>query len=274
MSTRVIAAALALTLPLAAQAQGRTRSAGAPTTPPRAAAPAPTAGTAATPRTRAAPDPGRHRAAPPARPGRPVPGSSGWATSPARDQWRRTPYGWSPRGSLPYVSRPYASRPYQSRPLGTRYYGHAYPYVIVVQQPYAYDAGLDPRYEGVTYVDAHVDAYVDASPEPALADAPTVLVPEVHATTGTAPLLVEPLAGSLLRLRWLGADSTVREVALLLADARRRPLVSQVVSEPPYTAVFEHTARAAFIGVTVVHADGASTTTLLPMPAAAAGRDR
>jgi hypothetical protein len=241
----MIVTALALTLPLAAHAQGRTRAASAPSAPPRAAAPAPTAGDAATPRTRAT-APGRHRSGPPTRPASSVPGYSGWAGG-VRDQWKRTPYG-----SSPYGSRPYHSRPYQSRPFGARHGGYAlYPYVIVVPQPYPYA------------YDVSRDADVEAVPAPG-----------VDAATGAAPLLVEPLAGSLLRLRWVGTDSTVHEVTLLIADAQRRPLVSQTVRERPYTAIFERTPRAAFIGVTVVHASGASTTTLVPMPAAAAGRDR
>ena len=268
MSTRTIAAALALTLPLAAGAQGRARAAGASTAPPRAAAPAPTAGPAAASRTRAA-TVGRDRTTPPARPASPVPGYSGWARGDVRHQGQRPPRGSWPYGSPAYDSRPYDSRPYRSGPFGHRYHrGYGwYPYLVVVAQPYPfvhYEVDRRAVHESAAYAGADVDA----AGEPAVRD------PGARGPAVSVPLVVEPLAGSLLRLRWVGTDTTVREVTLLLADAQRRPLVSQTVHARPFTAVLERTAPAAFIGVAVVHADGASTTTLLPMPAAAAGRER
>jgi hypothetical protein len=76
----------------------------------------------------------------------------------------------------------------------------------------------------------------------------------------------------MLRLRWSGDDETVREVQLVVADSSRRVLAVQRVMSTPYTAVFDGAQRVAFVGVTLVHDDNVSTTTLIPV-AAAARRD-
>jgi hypothetical protein len=84
---------------------------------------------------------------------------------------------------------------------------------------------------------------------------------------------VEFLRDDVLRLRWNGGDSTVREVELVVADSARRILASQRVHAPPYTAVFARDARTALVGVRVLRADGTSTLTLAPVDAAAPRRD-
>jgi hypothetical protein len=96
--------------------------------------------------------------------------------------------------------------------------------------------------------------------------APPADVPDVTAASPAAiSLAVERVAGSMLRLRWTGRTAGVHDVTLVVADASRRVLAAQTVRAAPFSAVFDNAARVAFVGTTVVRADGTSTTTLVPV---------
>jgi hypothetical protein len=126
-----------------------------------------------------------------------------------------------------------------------------------------------PDYDQSVYDPAYDPAY-DPGYEPAPVQ-PRILGGGALPVAPT--LAVEMPADSLLRVRWTGDDQGVVEVALLVADAERRVLATQSVLDPPYTALFDRPARAAYAGVTLTYAGGASTTILQPLAAPARGRD-
>jgi hypothetical protein len=108
------------------------------------------------------------------------------------------------------------------------------------------------------------DATVDDQPEDAVpveSDGDLARAAAVDASGLSAELLRD----RLLRVRWRGDDSTVRDVTLVVADSARRVLAAQTVREAPYTAVFDRGARVAYVGVTLVREDGVSATVLVPL---------
>jgi hypothetical protein len=117
-------------------------------------------------------------------------------------------------------------------------------------------------------------ATAGAAPAPAERRPPPTRVIEVGPGAEGDPgrLDAAPAGDGLLRVRWAGAAGAARGVTLLVADSARRPLAEQTVYAAPYAAVFERAGRVAFVGATVVRADGGSTTTLVPLAAALGGR--
>ncbi len=171
----------------------------------------------------------------------------------------------------------------------------ARPRVIVVE-PYgaygygaygygAYDTYFGSGYTTGSYGSGYTGSYAPPSTRPVESQvdeettdvddeyeppAPTRVLVVPAATPAAASIAVERVAGSLIRLRWTGHEAGVREVALVVADASRRVLATQTVREAPYSAVFENAGRVAFVGTTVVRADGVSTMTLVPLARALA----
>ena len=94
---------------------------------------------------------------------------------------------------------------------------------------------------------------------------------------GSDALTVESLADSV-RLSWLANGRVAREVKLFVADSARRELATRTASPSAPTATFEIatlSAPVAFAGVTVIFADGVTSTTLVPYRGEAApGRPR
>ena len=94
---------------------------------------------------------------------------------------------------------------------------------------------------------------------------------------GSDALTVESLTDSV-RLSWLANGRVAREVKLFVADSARRELATRTASPSAPTATFEIatlSAPVAFAGVTVVFADGVTSTTLVPFRGEAApGRPR
>jgi hypothetical protein len=192
------------------------------------------------------------------------------------------------RPSVPYRSAPYRSSPYGSpgqrpppRHPATPYspYAPYSPYYPYGYHPYGYAPygyGVSVRVPTVVVVTPYVAGTVPVEPAVAAPAEPTGPRGKllVVGGGGEAPLLnVEAAGDTLLRLRWTGRGSDVREVTLLLLDAERVLLVAQTVHEAPYTALFDRPARAAFAGVSVTYAGGASMTTVVPLSPDGGTRD-
>ncbi|HEU4629147.1 MAG TPA: hypothetical protein VFS08_05355 [Gemmatimonadaceae bacterium] len=282
----VIPAVLLLAASSLAAAQPRTRGGGRPSAT-RPSAPTTAAGHAR-PATRGpapAASSGRRTIGQRPRPvstGRPLPPprAPAYATSPRPSRpaaGYRTPY-W-PYGPYPSYT-PYS--PYSRYHVpggGYRRLPGLAPVVILlpgfttVERTTVYAPGYDDGPYEPGYAPERAPGY-----EPGYAPErlPPATAPDVRGAPGVpAPTLtVEMPADSLLRVRWAGDDRGVVEVALLVADAARRVLATQSVLDPPYTALFDRPARAAYAGVTLTYADGASMTILQPLAPPARPRDR
>jgi hypothetical protein len=87
----------------------------------------------------------------------------------------------------------------------------------------------------------------------------------VPATVGQLQVSVEP-AGSrdIVRLSWRDRGVYASQVAFFLADGSRNVLSAQTVRAPPFTALFEPSAKTAFAGMSVVLPNGALVTRFVP----------
>jgi hypothetical protein len=89
---------------------------------------------------------------------------------------------------------------------------------------------------------------------------------------GAGVMRIEQVSDSVLRLTWLGSNRPIREARLFLADSAQRHLRSSLVDAVTPSALFQLAgiaSRVAYTGLTVVFADGATQTTLVPYPARA-----
>jgi hypothetical protein len=204
-------------------------------------------------------------------PASPLPPSRGphyYATSPrpTRPIGTFAPY-WPHAPYSPY-SPYYPYSPYGGRYDGYRRLPGLAPLIIILPTVTTVERSsttYEPGYDDVTYAPGYAPEY-----QPGYAPAPEPRVIEGVVPAAARSLVVEMPADSLLRVRWSGDDRGVVEVALVVADAERRVLATQAVLDPPYTALFDRPARAAYAGVTLTYADGASTTILQPLAAPAA----
>lgn len=80
-----------------------------------------------------------------------------------------------------------------------------------------------------------------------------------------AALAVDHLPGGVVRLTWRPDGRAVEEVGLFLADSQQTVLAVQTLRSAPFTALFEPTSAARYVGITIAYADGQNTTTLLPL---------
>lgn len=169
------------------------------------------------------------------------------AREPEGSRWGSQTYGrHDPASRFPrrYSRYPGTHYPYHGLHVGARF-GSAF---IVVGAPLVYPVYLYPapyliRYSG--------------------SGSRTVLQGDVGAA-GDA-LVLERLPADVLRLSWRPDGRSVDEVGLFLADAGQQVLAIQTLYAPPFAALLQSTARAAYVGVTVAYADGQRTTTLLPL---------
>lgn len=86
---------------------------------------------------------------------------------------------------------------------------------------------------------------------------------------GAGVMRVERLENNTLRLTWRGSVRPVREARLFIADSSRKALRSARVDHDTPSALFEvadFDGKIAYTGLTVVYADGAVQTTLVPYP--------
>jgi hypothetical protein len=92
----------------------------------------------------------------------------------------------------------------------------------------------------------------------------------VNVTAAGDSLILEGVTATIVRVTWRpGNAGSVREVKLFLADSARAPLSVQTLRAAPFTALFEPTPVATYVGVTLLRPNGTSTTTLLPYRAPA-----
>jgi len=86
---------------------------------------------------------------------------------------------------------------------------------------------------------------------------------------GGGVMRIERLENNMLRLTWRGSERPIREARLFIADSSRKSLRSARVDNDTPSALFEiaeFNAKIAFTGLTVIYADGAVQTTLVPYP--------
>ncbi len=111
-----------------------------------------------------------------------------------------------------------------------------------------------------------------STPAPAPSD-PTkskTLIIGGGADGGGGVMRMEHPGGDTLRLTWVGNLRPIREAQFFLADSLQQPLLTQQVDMASRTADFRVRgveARIAYTGLTIVWANGATVTTLVPYPA-------
>lgn len=145
-----------------------------------------------------------------------------------------------------------------------------YPFYVPIVVPYVYDATY------VRYGDAASEA--DA-PEPQREPAPAAskLIVVGAGTAGGGDALTVETVGDSVRLSWLGAGRSAREVRLFVSDSAQRQLASRSASPSAPNATFEVatlSAPVAFAGVSVTFTDGVTSTTVVPYRNEPAGERR
>lgn len=86
---------------------------------------------------------------------------------------------------------------------------------------------------------------------------------------GGGVMRIERLENNMLRLTWRGSARPIREARLFIADSSQKSLRSSRVDVDTPSALFEiadFDGKIAYAGLTVVYADGAKQTTLVPYP--------
>ena len=150
---------------------------------------------------------------------------------------------------------------------------------VIVSPWFGYGGYYAPYYSSV-YYGTYGEGYADSNLAPSGPEGdawaerrrpPRTQVIEVGGAVDASSLVAESLSGgALVRVRWPGDAG--HPVTLVVADGQRRVLAAQTFSGPPYSAVFDGGGRIAFVGATLVGADGISTTTLVPLGLAASRR--
>ena len=147
-----------------------------------------------------------------------------------------------------------------------------YPFAVPLYLPHYVVESTQVQYEEAT-----VEAY-DARPEPqSYYTRPAAKLIVVGGGTGGGDAVSVETVGDSVRLRWLGAGRSAREVRLFVADSARRELASRTASPSAPVATFEIvtlSAPVAFTGVSVTFTDGVTMTTVIPYQHAAASRRR
>jgi hypothetical protein len=148
----------------------------------------------------------------------------------------------------------------------------------VVPYPYAYgyDYSAAAPYQVPVYVPYPVPYQQPAyarEPEPAEPATPynpansRMLTIGGGADGGGGVMRIERVDTATLRVTWLGSTRPVREARLFLADSMQQTLRAQPVDLGTPGVLFKLTGiepRVAYTGLTVVYADGATQTTLVP----------
>jgi hypothetical protein len=84
---------------------------------------------------------------------------------------------------------------------------------------------------------------------------------------GGGVMRIERLNDRELRLTWRGSVRPIRDAQLFLADSAQHPLVTKRVDLPNTAALFpikDLEPRIAYLGLTIIFADGATRTNLIP----------
>ena len=192
-----------------------------------------------------------------------VPSTPRWpGTVPGWGYWSGP--GWGRPGRPPGV-RPPHHRPIHPAVIVSPWYGYGY-YAPYYSSVYYGDYGVGLADSNLAPSGPEGDAWADRGARP-----PRTRVIEAGGAVDASSLVAEPLSGgALVRVRWT-ADGA-QPITLVVADGQRRVLAAQTFSGPPYSAVFDGGGRIAFVGATVVGADGVSTTTLVPLGLATSRR--
>jgi len=178
----------------------------------------------------------------------------GYGTSPGatgRSRYWRAPYTrWGPGSGCGYgcVTGGHVGRYKKSYIIGYPLFG------VPIFYPY-YDVGY-------VYSEVAADTYSPDPPRPTS----KLIVVGTGSTGGSDALTVESL-GDSVRLSWLRNGRPAQEVKLFVADSAKRELATRSTNPTTPTAIFEIatlSAPVAFVGVTVVFADGVTSTTLVP----------
>jgi hypothetical protein len=121
-------------------------------------------------------------------------------------------------------------------------------------------------------VPVYPQEYVPAPETPATPYDPTkskMLTIGAGADGGAGVMRVEQVSDSVLRLTWLGSNRRIREARLFVADSAQRPLRTSLIDAATPSALFliaPFASKVAYTGLTIVFADGATQTTLVPYP--------
>jgi hypothetical protein len=144
--------------------------------------------------------------------------------------------------------------------FSTFYIGH--PFAVPIFLPYVIETTTYVRHEEPVY-DSY-DARADVPSDPGRAASKLIVVG--GGSGGGDAVTVETL-GDSVRLSWLAAGKSAREVKLFVADSARRELAARTASPSAPVATFEVvtlSAPVAFAGVSVTFTDGVTTTTVVP----------
>ena len=191
-----------------------------------------------------------------------------------------------PRSSTRYRRQPYTrwgvgvGCAYGCFRLGTgfrtgSFYGSlfvGYPFAVPIYVPYIVETTTyvqhdEPRYEAY-------DAPVEPASEPNRAASKLIVV---GGGSGAGDALTVESVGDSVRLSWLAAGRTAREVKLFVTDSAKRELAARTASPSAPAATFEVvtlSAPVAFAGVSVTFTDGVTTTTVIPYQHGAGGQRR
>jgi hypothetical protein len=169
-------------------------------------------------------------------------------------------------------------RPIGGATFGIRGFGETWAYPVIVGPTYQVPAPA-PAVVHIPYY------YPVPAPAAPAAPAPERPAPPPYDPTqsrmvmigagedgGAGVLRLVELAGDTLGITWLGTSRPIRSAALLVADADRRTLRTGMVDLERRDARFALATLerpAAYAGVTLVFADGATQTVLVPLPSRA-----
>jgi hypothetical protein len=191
-------------------------------------------------------------------------------------------YGGYPRGGGAYRRPPYtrwgigAGCAYDCYRLGAGTHKGGFYGSFFVGFPFAVPVYL-PYIETAQYDEATVDAYAPRPEPPPYYTTPASKLIVVGGGSGGGDAVTVETVGDSVRLRWLPAGRSAREVRLFVADSARRELASRTASPSAPVATFEIVTLSApvvFAGVSVTFTDGVITTTVVPYQHAAAAPRR
>ena len=137
-----------------------------------------------------------------------------------------------------------------------------YPFAIPIYVPYIVETTTYVRTEEQAY-DSY-DSRAEVAAEPNRAASKLIVVG--GGNSGGDALTVESV-GDSVRLSWLAAGRSAREVKLFVTDSAKRELAARMASPSAPAATFEVvtlSAPVAFAGVSVTFTDGVTTTTVVP----------
>ena len=147
-----------------------------------------------------------------------------------------------------------------------------YPFAVPIYVPYIVETTTYVRHEEPAY-----ESYDERADIAAESNRPASKLIVVGGGTGGGDALTVESIGDSVRLSWLAAGRSAREVKLFVADSAKRELAARTASPSAPTATFEVvtlSAPVAFAGVSVTFTDGVTTSTVVPYQHGAPGQRR